>query len=853
MKRITSLFMAIFLTLSMAACDLLGNNTPLKPENIDLWTTYTTKKIKKDMAYNDEEKFAPSINVNMALGEYESAQLIITPDKDVPYYNVSISDLTHSNGVDKFSKDNIAICKQEYMYVARVIELPDINSPGYYPDALIPMEAVVEYKENNIKAGENQGIYFTFNTRPELDENNRAIADENGNYNYIEPGLYTGVITIDFKDFKSTVPVSVNVSSATVSEESHLKADFHTRKYFGTADLDYTQERKDAYNQFMVDYRIMTTNLIVDGGAEEQARRNHADKAYHYMQDPRVSCITFTMSSKAQTNAWVQDGRVIDGHIIPYDYYFGPMSIFLDKACETGFDMFAKMRHQVDYIDEAVIMNRQDDVFSVLGTYKQCRSQFIEYIQNDTTRDYSKISKEQLIESIKQVSVVCAFNNPGGMFDGVVEIFSPTTPAYSTEAGRELYKGLTEYGEEVEKWTYYPNVVPYNNVALETSLLDCRTTTWWMFEYNVEGLLYWGFDVTKNGEQNACDEYFTTNRDVFSNHNGDGWLCYPGGQYGLDTPISSIRLEAIRDGIEEYELLYALNESYKNLGFSADTIIKNLGSNIYSGVSITTSDELFVNTRDSLIKLVELASTKANFCVVNSEDDGLGTVSYEIYLNSGYELKNNGTTITTKRPAENDAGYIYSVQVKKDQNSNILNLTFEVDGEEYTYSQNLGGKVVSCGVEKIGTAFSGLVGFDTSLFTTTLQEDSVKVYIPGSNAVKQDDCCQFISYNNTQLLKEIFVSQNNKFVIVLNNESSVDSVLSVRLQYKEKGATKSKLTELVAEYKVVRGRNTIEITIPEMNYDSIDISGLIFIFDSKLEAAKQEKVLYIQDFFIASK
>ena len=34
---------------------------------------------------------------------------------------------------------------------------------GMYPDALLPIEKAVEYGENTISAGNNQGVYITFN------------------------------------------------------------------------------------------------------------------------------------------------------------------------------------------------------------------------------------------------------------------------------------------------------------------------------------------------------------------------------------------------------------------------------------------------------------------------------------------------------------------------------------------------------------------------------------------------------------------------------------------------------------------------------------------------------------------
>jgi len=37
--------------------------------------------------------------------------------------------------------------------------------------------------------------------------------------------------------------------------------------------------------------------------------------------------------------------------------------------------------------------------------------------------------------------------------------------------------------------------------------------------------------------------------------NGEGFLLYPGVDYGIKGPVGSIRLEACRDGVEDFELI----------------------------------------------------------------------------------------------------------------------------------------------------------------------------------------------------------------------------------------------------------------------------------------------------------
>jgi hypothetical protein len=56
--------------------------------------------------------------------------------------------------------------------------------------------------------------------------------------------------------------------------------------------------------------------------------------------------------------------------------------------------------------------------------------------------------------------------------------------------------------------------------------------------------------------------------------NGDGYLTYPGEPQGLKGPASSIRLEAAREGIEDYEYFFILQERMKEAARSGRNIQK---------------------------------------------------------------------------------------------------------------------------------------------------------------------------------------------------------------------------------------------------------------------------------------
>jgi hypothetical protein len=47
--------------------------------------------------------------------------------------------------------------------------------------------------------------------------------------------------------------------------------------------------------------------------------------------------------------------------------------------------------------------------------------------------------------------------------------------------------------------------------------------------------------------------------------NGDGFLAYPGKPVGVDGPVSTIRLEQVREGLEDYEAIQLLAETMRSV------------------------------------------------------------------------------------------------------------------------------------------------------------------------------------------------------------------------------------------------------------------------------------------------
>ena len=137
---------------------------------------------------------------------------------------------------------------------------------------------------------------------------------------------------------------------------------------------------------------------------------------------------------------------------------------------------------------------------------------------------------------------------------------------------RDRMEAEREGGDEI--WWYLTRLPNQPEITLDinTEAVNYRTVFWQQKLYDVDGLLYYLVnDWTPTYEifQNTQDEYLTgmdpmheyreyDGIDIY----GNGILIYCGAYFAECEPIPSIRLECVRDGIEDFEYLTMLEEAY---------------------------------------------------------------------------------------------------------------------------------------------------------------------------------------------------------------------------------------------------------------------------------------------------
>lgn len=129
---------------------------------------------------------------------------------------------------------------------------------------------------------------------------------------------------------------------------------------------------------------------------------------------------------------------------------------------------------------------------------------------------------------------------------------------------RDFAHDLQAQGDHV--W-WYTSVVPkdpFPSYHTDDDLLGSRLLSWEQKDYGVEGTLYWSTTIFKkwNGKEYVPRDVWN-DPIAFPGANGDGYLFYPGYDLGIDGPVATLRMENLREGAEDYEYLWQLEQRLK--------------------------------------------------------------------------------------------------------------------------------------------------------------------------------------------------------------------------------------------------------------------------------------------------
>jgi hypothetical protein len=166
--------------------------------------------------------------------------------------------------------------------------------------------------------------------------------------------------------------------------------------------------------------------------------------------------------------------------------------------------------------------------------------------------------------------------NPAwGDLYGAVDIWCPLFSLHDPKTAAERQA----LGETL--WTYTAlcqrERTPWWHI--DFPLLNYRVPAWIAWHYRMRGLLYWGAMSHWTGVEDPWSDPKTLDRRVRGKgqlYNGEGTIVYPARAVGYDGIAASLRLKALRDGLEDYDYLALLERQGR--AAEAERVIAPLAS-----------------------------------------------------------------------------------------------------------------------------------------------------------------------------------------------------------------------------------------------------------------------------------
>ena len=797
--RAVAVVLAAGMAFSAGACneEKGGNN------NISVWTADSTVRINRDKDYGRESDL--SFRIAMTRNEYESAQVILTPEKEVSSYSVTLSDLTSAEG-KTLSKENFSVYNQKYLNVTNQSDGFSTGF-GWYPDALLPMETAEKYGENTIAAGENQGLWITC----------YCPKDQ-------AAGTYNGTFTVhcDGQDFE--VKASVTVYDYTLTDDITAKSAFAINRAFMNASGDDSLEHYKAAYDMLLEYRLAGINLptlVENTDYYLEAVREYYDKTPSYS-------VPYTIVYNSAANDQDMD----------YDKFKATLTALAEISLQDEKNYLDKAYLYLgSLIDEPTMGGTVDRAVRIAHQVEIAKEELASEMERDSS--YSGALGAEIIDAVRNFPHIVTNRYTDELYnDGEgVKYWVPLFDDFNSVARQELYEN-----SGVEYWWYGcigPNN-PFPTYQLDDYLITSRIVSWMQKDYGASGNLFWDtcFWVEyRDGTYTRKDPY-TASPEHFPGDNGDGFLFYPGTKYGIG-PVASIRLHSIRDGLEEYEILNKLEENYAAKGYDADGILQTLYKKLYSNAQVNgevmEDTSIFSETREELMTLGQMNQTFGAY--IGEVAENSTEVRFTVAAEKDVKVKLNGQT--AEPVAENGGLYEYECVVRLDQDENAFQMELERDGKSMVYTHSLGGKsVLFNAVEteedaKLFTAEGGMVSL-VSASVMGSEGNALRVDLPAATE-KTSEMRFTTSFEAlktaTSLAVEIYNPSDMNVPLVIYVDTSGSDILRP-----------------VYSGTLLHGKTVAELSFADFNWSSYgDAESLVFRIGSIGDAAK---TLYFDNFVL---
>lgn len=443
-----------------------------------------------------------TLNLDGARGETVSAQAVLVPaEQDT--VTCSVSDLRSSDG-KSIPSAAVRLQWERYMDITK-------NTPAIPNDELVGKAPISipdpfwESAERSVEKGTPQPLWIELDTPADA-----------------SPGDYKGELTVKGKSGKATLPVSLHVRSFRMPDERHQRVinwwDFPGRGF------ETLQPGTDEYWKHLAQsceflHRFRQTDVRVDLNLVE--RKGDAWDASLFEKFAEIAfaagmqAVQFTPAAQHTKSVLEPDSRT---H--PIEENLGRLAAVEKVIQRRGW----QGRVLASLADEPFIYHEE----SYRETLKRVRE---------------VAPSVQTIEAVETDDI------------GDLDIYVPKLSHLNLWWPR--FEDLKREGKTVWFYTCCHPTGRYPNRFLDQPLIKARELHWISYLYGLDGYLHWGLN------------WFVANEDPYTEKGSIPWGLPPGDAQVVYPAkngwVGSLRLSAMRDGLQDYEYLWTLENAIRRI------------------------------------------------------------------------------------------------------------------------------------------------------------------------------------------------------------------------------------------------------------------------------------------------
>lgn len=530
---LTSIALILLTSITLQSCSPFGSRADVQFVFVD--------PLEKVLA---EATFFPGqpALAEVVRGEHASLQFVVRAPANIENLQVSTSDAVQ--GAHRLSPSTQGFVK--FVRNGRTVwdySRDRIVSPSdYYPDPIF------ELASTDVPFGTAQPIWITI----------PIPADA-------QPGTYTGEVTVTGRvggrSFSESLPYSVEVWPVTLGEGTLWVTNWFT---MDAARLKWMNNGEPFEPWSEGHWNSITELARIMGEYRQNMARLPVLNMVSYSHQGEIWQFDFSRFNEV-VDVFVQEGgiRIIEGGHIGGRYNeqvigWGRAPFYV-RVPNLPYDAENEFTMLPITDERARTFYRQ--FFTALRANLAARNledSYVQYIADEPTTQ-NVDSYLEIVRFVKdlwpEVRIIEATHSKD--LEGLIDIYVPQLDFMHTDFA--YYNAINQAGDGRQAW-FYTCLAPkgeYANRFIELPQLRTRYVHWLNAKYDIPGYLHWGLNQWSPDTDPLTGPQTRMNWAGNILPGGDAWIVYPFNG-GL---ASSIRLEAMRDGIVDYELFEMLKQT----------------------------------------------------------------------------------------------------------------------------------------------------------------------------------------------------------------------------------------------------------------------------------------------------